>query len=117
MRPYTPPLIHQAATAAATPGWRVAVSSDTREPPDPPAITAGVMSSWESRPASVSACMVDSDEPVKHTSDSPVLGRSQMSTRLPAAARASASSRTPGESLGKRPPGVIAHGRPSPMIS
>src|SRR4029450_4002903 len=43
MRPYTPPLIHQAATAEAASGWRVAVSSDTREPPEPPAITAGVM--------------------------------------------------------------------------
>ena len=112
-----PPLIHQAATPAAAPGWRVAVSSDTREPPEPPAMTAGAMSSWDSRPASTSACMADSDGPVKHTSDAPVLGRSQISTRLPPAASASASSRTPGESMPKRPPGVIDHGRPSPMTS
>ena len=112
-----PPLIHQAATAAATSRWRVAVSRDTREPPEPPAMTAGVMSRWDRRPASTSACMADSDGPVKHTSDAPVLGRSQISTRFPAAASASASSRTPGESLLKRPPGVMAQGRPSPITS
>ena len=95
----------------------MAVSSDTRDPPEPPAMTAGVMSRWVSRPASTSACMADSDGPVKHTSEAPVLGRSQMSTRLPAAASASASSRTPGESLLNRPPGVITQGRPSPITS
>ena len=44
---------------------------------------------------------------MKHTSEAPVLGRSQMSTRLPAAASSWASSRTPGESLLNRPPGVM----------
>ena len=62
--------------------------------------------------------MADSDEPSKHTSDSPQLGRSQMSTRLPCSASATASSRTPGDSLVKRPPGVITQGWPeSPMTS
>jgi hypothetical protein len=61
--------------------------------------------------------MADSDVPVKHTSDSPQLGRSQMSTRFPPSASASASWRTPGESLLNRPPGVIAQGRPSPITS
>ena len=49
--------------------------------------------------------------------DAPVLARSQIRTRCPCAARASASSRTPGASLVKRPPGVTTHGAPSPMIS
>ena len=73
-------------------------------------MTAGVMSRWVSSPASASACMADSDGPSKHTSDSPQLGRSQMSTWLPCSARTSASSRTPGDSLVKRPPGVITQG-------
>ena len=61
--------------------------------------------------------MVDSDSPVKDTCDAPQLGRSQMSTWLPSAASASASSRIPPSSLLKRPPGVITHGLPSPISS
>ena len=41
------------------------------------------MSRCSSRPTSASACMADSELPVKQTSDSPQLGRSQISTRLP----------------------------------
>ena len=78
-----PPLIHQMARPAAAPGCAAAVSSDTRAPPEPPVITAGVMSRCVSSPASASACMADSEEPSKHTSDSPQFGRSQISTRLP----------------------------------
>src|SRR5262249_49307792 len=63
--------------------------------------------------ASASACIADSDVPVKQTSDAPQFGRSQMSTRLPRSASAAASSRTPGESMPNRPPGVITHGRPA----
>src|SRR5271168_3877688 len=81
-------------------------------------MTACVMSRCVRRPASASACMADSDEPSKHTSDAPQLGRSQISTLLPCAASASASCRTPGDSLVKRPPGVIAQGWPdSPITS
>ena len=47
-------------------------------------------------PARTSACISDSDSPRKHTSDSPQFGRSQMTTRLPCSANATASSRTPG---------------------
>ena len=62
--------------------------------------------------------MADSELPAKQTSDSPQLGRSQMSTRLPCPASSTASSRTPGDSLVKRPPGVITQGWPSvPMTS
>ena len=79
---------------------------------------AGVRSRCVSSPASASACMADSEDPSKQTSDSPQLGRSQMSTRLPSAARISASWRTPGDSLVNRPPGVITQGWPdSPMSS
>ena len=55
--------------------------------------------------------------PVKHTWDSPVLGRSQISTWFPAAANSLASSWTPGVSRPNRPPGVMTHGRPVPMTS
>src|ERR1700734_3519992 len=106
------------ARPAAVSGWRAAVRSDTRAPPEPPAMMAGVMSRWVSSPASASACMADSDDPSKHTSDSPQLGRSQISTLLPCSASASASCRTPGDSLVKRPPGVITQGWPdSPITS
>ena len=96
MRPNAPPLIHHNASPDATSGWRAAVSIDTREPPEPPEITAGAMSSWVSSAASVSACIADSDAPVKQTSDAPQFGRSQIRTWLPSPARAPASSRTPG---------------------
>jgi hypothetical protein len=56
------------------------VSIEIREPPDPPAITAGVMSSCVSSAANVSAGIADSDVPVKQTSDSPQFGRSQIKT-------------------------------------
>jgi hypothetical protein len=48
-----------------------------------------------------------------------VAGRSQMSTRFPCPASATASFRTPGESLLNRPPGVITQGRApdSPITS
>src|SRR4051812_5403838 len=106
------------ATPDATSRWRAAVSNETREPPEPPAMTAGVMSSCRSSWASASACMADSELPVKQTSDSPQFGRSQIRTRLPSSANAAASSRTPGESLLNRPPGVMPHDRgPSPMTS
>ena len=69
-------------------------------------------------PASLSACISDSDAPVKQTSEAPVFGRSQISTCWPCAASASASSRTPGASLVKRPPGRDRPtAGPSPMIS
>ena len=90
---------------------------ETRAPPEPPVITVGPRSSCEINAARVSACMVDSDSPVKQTSDSPQFGRSQISTWLPCSASASASSRIPPSSLLKRPPGVITHGRPSPINS
>jgi hypothetical protein len=70
------------------------------------------MSRSTSKAARTSACIADSDGPVKSTSDAPQFGRSQMSTRLPRSASAVASRRTPGESLLNRPPGVITHGRP-----
>ena len=107
-----PPLIHHNARPEATSRCRAAVSIDTRDPPDPPMMTAGAMSSCLRSPARASACIADSESPVKQTSDSPQFGRSQMSTRLPSAASAVASSRTPGSSFVKRPPGVITHGRP-----
>ncbi|WP_218040351.1 hypothetical protein [Actinomadura sp. WMMB 499] len=103
-RPKTPPLIHHSATPAATSRCSAAVSSDTRDPPEPPASTAGAMSSLVSSPASTRACITDSEAPVKQTSDSPVLGRSQTSTRFPRSASASASSRTPGASRPARRP-------------
>ena len=59
-------------------------------------ITAGVMSRARSSPARMSACISDSESPRKHTSDSPQFGRSQINTRLPGSASATASSRTPG---------------------
>ena len=76
MSPNVPPLIHQIASPAATSGWRAAVSIDTRAPPDPPEITVGPRSRCVMSAASVSACMVDSEDPLKHTSDSPQFGRS-----------------------------------------
>ena len=76
MSPKAPPLIHQTASPAATSGWRDAVSNDTRAPPEPPLMTAGARSRCRSKAARVSACMADSDAPVKHTSDAPQFGRS-----------------------------------------
>src|SRR5690349_16988392 len=38
-------------------------------------MTAGARSSARSRPASLSACIADSDDPSKHTSDAPQFGR------------------------------------------
>src|ERR1700677_1086363 len=106
------------ARPAAVSGWRAAVRTDTRAPPEPPAMMAGVISRCVRRPASASACIADSEDPSKHTSDAPQFGRSQISTLLPCAASASASCRTPGDSLVKRPPGVITQGWPdSPMTS
>ena len=61
--------------------------------------------------------MADSELPSKQTSEAPVLGRSHTSTRFPVSARAAASSRTPGESLLNRPPGVTTQGSPSPIRS
>src|SRR3984957_12290663 len=101
------------ARPARASGWRAAVRRATGAPPAPPAMMAGVMSRWVSRPASASACMADSDDPSKHTSDAPQLGRSQISTLLPCSASASANCRTPGDSLVKRPPGVITQGWPA----
>lgn len=93
------------------------MSSDTRDPPDPPAMTAGARSSWRNSPASTSACMADSELPAKHTSEAPVLGLSQTSTRFPVPARVAASSWSPGVSLLNRPPGVRTQGSPSPTTS
>ena len=105
-------------SARATSGWVAAVSSDTRAPPEPPKTNAGVRSSARNSPARWSACICDSDAPVNTTSDAPQLGRSQMRTRWPSAASASASCRIPGTSFENRPPGVITQGGPaSPMIS
>ena len=50
IRPRTPPLIHHTASAGATSGCRAAVRSETRDPPDPPAITAGARSSCAQQP-------------------------------------------------------------------
>ena len=73
-------------------------------------MTAGAMPRARRSPASTSACMTDSESPSKHTSEAPVFGRSQISTCFSVAASARASSRTPGASLLKRPPGVMTHG-------
>ena len=79
---------------------------------------AGANPSVDSSPASASACISDSEGPVKHTSDAPVFGRSQMSTRPSRSASRSASWRIPGVSLLKRPPGVTTQARrPSPITS
>ena len=59
----TPPTIHQTATLAATSGCSMVVSSESRAPPEPPAITAGAMSSRVSSSARVSARMCDSERP------------------------------------------------------
>ena len=66
-----PPLIHHIASAVASSGWRATVSSEMREPPEPPATTTGPRSSTRSSPASASAWIVDSVAPVKETLDSP----------------------------------------------
>ena len=68
------------ASFDATSGWRAAVRSEIREPPEPPMMTAGARSSARSNPASRSACISDSDSPVKQMSDAPVFGRSHTST-------------------------------------
>ena len=64
--------------------------------------------------------MADSELPVKQTSDSPQLGRSQIEHPVAVpSANSTASSRTPGDSLVKRPPGVMTQGWPpsSPITS
>ena len=71
------------ASPLAMSGLRATVSRETREPPDPPAITAGPRSSWRISAARVSACSADSVEPENQTLEAPQLGRSQMRTRRP----------------------------------
>ncbi len=76
MFPYTPPLIHQMATPPAMSGLRAAVRREIRAPPEPPVMTVGPKSSWRRRRASESACITDSDGPVKLTEDAPQFRRS-----------------------------------------
>ena len=74
-----PPEIHNIASPDATSGWRAAVSSETRGA----ARTADDHRGRRGRAARAarrarSACIADSDAPVKQTSEAPVFGRSQI---------------------------------------
>src|SRR6266536_4988459 len=116
-RPKISPLIHQIASLGAISGCRATVSSDVREPAEPPMIVVLPRPSVSISPARVSACMLDSKSVSNLRSEAPVFGRSQSRTCLPPSASASASSRTPAVSLSNRPPGVRATGSPSPCSS
>ena len=93
----------------STSGWRTAVSSETRAPPEPPTMTAGAMSSARSRPGELVGLHLRlrrARRSTRRTRRSS--GRSQISTRWPCAAKRLRRARgCPGASLLKRPPGVI----------
>src|ERR1700730_12292987 len=65
------------ASLSTTSGCLAAVRSETLAPPEPPTMTAGAMSSVLSSPANLSACISDSDAPVKQMSEAPVSVRGQ----------------------------------------